>query len=72
MAHQLRTQDALPEDPGSIPSTHTEAHTLQFQGIRHSLLVSESTACTWYMDTYTNKTPIHIKFKKKKKLESLV
>jgi len=26
MAQQLRTLDALPEDPGSIPSIHVAAH----------------------------------------------
>ena len=36
MAQRLRALTALPEDPGSIPSTHMAAHNclkIQFQGI---------------------------------------
>ena len=34
MAQWLRALDALPEDPGSIPSTHMAVHNcLQFQAI---------------------------------------
>lgn len=48
MAHHLRALTALPEDPGSLPSTHMVAHNLllKFQGTRCSLLASVGTRYT--------------------------
>lgn len=62
MTHWLRA--LLPaEDTSSSPSTHKAAHNqlyLKFQGIKHSLLVSEGAQI--YKQ---KKTPIYIKFKNK-------
>lgn len=53
MAQQLRALAALPEDPGSVPSTHMAAHNclkLQFQGIWHH-----------YTDIHPGERPTNIK-----------
>ena len=56
MAQWLSALVALPEDPGSIPSTHMVTYNylqLQFQGIRHP-----------HTDIHTGKIPIKMKINK--------
>lgn len=50
MAQGLRAPTALPEDPGSIPSTHKAAHTVCNSKIWHP-----------HTDIHASKTPMHIK-----------
>lgn len=74
MALQLRTLVTLPEDSGSIPSTHMAVYKhlkLQFQGIQCPIVASISTRHKHGIKTYAGKTPIYIKLKiflKKEKL----
>ena len=53
----------LPEDLGSIPSTHGAAHNCPSSSRGNATLSwpSTSTACTWCTDMHEGKSPIHIK-----------
>jgi hypothetical protein len=55
MAKRLQALAALPENPASIPSTHTVAHNLleyQFHEIQCSLLASSGSVHTRGVQTY--------------------
>lgn len=48
----------FPEDPGSVPDTHTSAHNqlgLQFQRTKRPLLASRGIAYTGYTDVHAGK-----------------
>ena len=50
MAPRFRALAALPEDPGSIPSTCMETHNcliLEFRSVQHPLLASAGMGHTW-------------------------
>lgn len=71
MAQGLRAPAPLPEDPESIPSTHTAAEScllLQLQGTRHSLLAFMAVR---YTDRYTGRQHTHTGKKTERKPRTL-
>ena len=61
MAHQLRALAALPEDPGSAPSTYMAAHNCYSSSRGYGTLTQT------YI--HAGKTPMHIKVNKSLKKE---
>ena len=66
MAQQLRALAALPEDQGSIPSTHMGGSQscvslVPGESSAFPLVPSSGTACMWHIDVHAGKTLIHIK-----------
>lgn len=61
----------LAKDLGLIPSTHKEAYNHLHLVSKHPcpFLASIGTACTYYIDIYAHKTPIHIKWENVRAIE---
>ena len=61
LAQQIRVLTALPKDRGVIFSTYMMAFQPPETPIPEDLMASVGTACMWYTDIHTGKTPIHMK-----------
>jgi hypothetical protein len=61
MAQQLRTPDAIPENPGSIPSTHMVVHNCLLTPVPEELLPSLGCCgyCIHIVHIYPGKTHAH-------------
>jgi hypothetical protein len=61
----------LAKDPGSTPSMHMEAHTVQNSSSRGSDTqlcdIYEHQKCTWHIDIHASKILIYIKYTSKLK-----
>lgn len=63
MAQWLRAYDALPEDPGSIPTPHnTSPQPSVIEELMSSSVLYRHPARMWHTDMHASKTLIHVSF----------